>query len=267
MKVLNEKLIKRFHRNIIIPEIGEKGQSKLLESSVLVIGCGGLGSASLLYLAAAGIGRIGLVDSDQVEISNLQRQVIHNENNLGANKTRSAALKLKEFFPEVTLEEYNERLTSHNCRDIFSRYQVILDASDNFPTRYLMNHTAYLENKPIIMGAVLGFSGQVTTIIPDKTPCYSCLFPQAPPASFLAGEHKVLGILGTSPGLIGMIQATEAIKLLLNAGRLLEGKLLLYDGLNMTFDSISYDKNKECCVCGSQKTDNLARWEENHNKG
>ncbi|MCE1246094.1 MAG: HesA/MoeB/ThiF family protein [Firmicutes bacterium] len=258
--MLTDKLRQRFQRNLAISDFTEESQEKLLNSSVLVVGCGGLGSPVLMYLAAAGIGNIGLVDSDYVELSNLQRQIIHNETNLGMKKTESAAAKLKSLFPEINLNQYPYRLDSGNIREVFQKYDIIVDACDNFLTRYLMCHAAFIEKKPIIMGAVMEFRGQATTIIPGKTACYACLYPDPPPPEVFP-KGKPLGIMGTSPGIIGMIQATEAVKYILGTGELLENTLLLYDGLDMEFLKIQYNSKPDCQVCGQNKTDDLTIWE------
>lgn len=256
---LTDELKKRFNRNIILEQMGEEGQENLLGSSVLVAGCGGLGSASLLYLAAAGTGTLGLVDCDRVDVSNLQRQVIHDMNSIGEYKTESASRRIKALFPEITIEKFTLYLDSSNILEIFDRYDIIVDATDNFATRYLMNHAAHLTTKPIVMGAVFGFSGQATTIIPGKSACYNCLFPDYPPAQFVP-SGEVPGIMGTSPGIIGMIQATEVIKIILGTGMTLENRLLLYDGLDMQIHSIKYRRNSGCPVCGSNPTDDLTLW-------
>ena len=256
---LTDELKKRFNRNIIIDQVGEEGQIKLLSSSVLVAGCGGLGSSSLLYLAAAGIGRLGLVDCDRVDVSNLQRQIMHDTDSIGEYKTDSASRRIKGLFPEIITEKFTLRLDSSNILEIFDTYDIIVDATDNFPTRYLMNHAAHLKGKPVVMGAVFGFSGQATTIIPGKSACYNCLFPDYPPAQFVP-SGEVPGIMGTSPGIIGMIQATEVIKIILETGKLLENRLLLFDGLDMQIRSIKYHKNSHCPVCGSNPTDDLTIW-------
>ncbi len=256
---LTEELKIRFNRNIILPQVGEEGQRKLLSSSVLVAGCGGLGSASLLYLAAAGVGRLGLLDYDRVDVSNLQRQIIHDSKSIGMEKVYSAYWKIKEFFPEIDLVRYILNLNHMNIMHVFRKFDIIVDATDNFPTRYLMNHAAHLSGKPIVMGAVFGFSGQATTIIPGKSACYNCLFPDYPPAQSVP-PGEVPGIMGTSPGIIGMIQATEVIKIILGKGTTLENRLLLYDGLDMQFRIIKYRKNFDCPVCGTNPTDDLTLW-------
>lgn len=256
---LTDDLKKRFNRNIILPQVGEEGQKKLLGASVLVAGCGGLGSASLTYLAAAGIGRLGLVDFDRVDVSNLQRQVIHDVHSIGEYKTESASRRIKALFPEITTELFTLKLDSSNILEIFNDFDIIVDATDNFPARYLMNHAAHLAGKPIVMGAVFGFSGQATTVIPGRSACYCCLFSDYPPASFLS-PGEVPGIMGTSPGIIGMIQATEVVKLILETGSILENRLLLYDGLDMRIHPLKYGKNPDCPVCGVNPTDDLTLW-------
>jgi adenylyltransferase/sulfurtransferase len=247
---LSEQQRVRFNRNIVIPGIGEEGQEKLLRSSALIVGCGGLGSSSALYLAAAGLGRIGLVDFDVVELSNLQRQVMHKGENLGMPKTISATLTLQALNPGVSVEPYQLRIDEYNAVEIFQGYDVIIDATDNFDARYVINAAAHGAGKPAIMGAVLAFSGQLTTIIPGKTPCYRCLFPTPPPEEVFPGG-RAMGIMGTSPGIIGCLQATEALKLILGLGDLLLGRLLIYDGLGMDFEVIPFFKRPDCPVCGT----------------
>ena len=254
MKKITDKLKERFHRNIILPEIGEQGQEKLLNSSVLVVGCGGLGSASLFYLASAGIGKLGLIDSDKVELSNLQRQILHNEDRIGMKKVESAEITLKALFPEIQVEKFPERLILTNARKIFQKFDIIVDATDNLYSRYLMNYAALKEMKPIVMGGVHGFSGQVTTILPGETACYNCLFPGKQPNS-TSNKRQETGVMGMMPGIIGSIQALEAVKVLLDIEGILANRLLIFEGIEMSFDDIIYKKNPHCPVCGEEPYD------------
>ncbi len=247
---LSHSEIHRYSRHLLIPEVGLEGQKKLKAASVLVIGTGGLGSPVALYLAAAGIGRIGLVDYDVVDFSNLQRQVIHGQSSLGQQKVESARARMLDINPDIRVDAYNEPFTSENAFRIAEPYELIIDGTDNFPTRYLSNDLAVLTGKPNVYGSIFRFDGQVSVFHAKEGPCYRCLFPEPPPPGLVpsCAEGGVLGIL---PGTIGTLQATEAIKLILGIGESLIGKLLLYNALDMSFDFVKLRKNPNCKVCGS----------------
>lgn len=250
---LSHDEIRRYSRHLIMPEVGIQGQKKLKAASVLLIGTGGLGSPLSLYLAAAGIGRIGLVDYDVVDETNLQRQVIHFTSDVGKPKLESAAAKLSDINPYLVIEKHNVPLTSENALDILKDYDVIIDGTDNFPTRYLVNDACVLLGKPNVYGSIFRFEGQLTVFYAKEGPCYRCLFPEPPPPGLVpsCAEGGVLGIL---PGTIGTLQATEAIKLIIGIGKPLIGRMILYDALDMTFDTIKLRKNPKCPVCGEHPT-------------
>lgn len=243
--------ILRYSRHLLIPEVGLEGQRKLKGSSALVIGTGGLGSPVSLYLAAAGLGRIGLVDFDVVDSSNLQRQIIHGTSTLGQLKVESARAKLVDLNPEVQVDIYNEPFTSENAMRIAKDYDILLDGTDNFPTRYLTNDVAVFLGKPNIYASIYRFDGQVSVFYAKEGPCYRCLFPEPPPPGLVPSCAEG-GVLGVLPGTIGTIQATEALKVLLGIGEPLIGRLLLYNALDMSFDFVKLKKNPKCRVCGEQ---------------
>ena len=246
---LSHPEILRYSRHLLIPEVGLEGQQKLKASSILVVGTGGLGSPVALYLAAAGIGRIGLVDYDVVDYSNLQRQVIHGTSTIGQLKIESARARMLDLNPDIQVNIYNEPLTSANALSIAQGYDLIIDGTDNFPTRYLTNDLCVLTGKPNIYGSIFRFDGQVSVFDARRGPCYRCLFPEPPPPGLVpsCAEGGVLGIL---PGTIGTLQATEAIKVLLDIGEPLIGRLLLYNALDLSFDFVKLRKNPNCKVCG-----------------
>lgn len=248
-RVLTGEQRDRYSRHLLLPEVGEKGQAALLDAKVLLLGAGGLGSPSALYLAAAGVGTLGIVDPDTVDASNLQRQVIHATSRVGQPKVDSAEFALRELNPDVKVVKYQERLTSENIDRIFEGYDVIVDGCDNFPTRYLVNDASVMKNKPVVHGSIFRFEGQVTTFVPRVGPCYRCLYPQPPPPE-LAPSCQEAGVLGVLPGIIGVIQATEAIKLILRKGQPLVGRLLTYDSLGMKFRELKLRRDKECPMCG-----------------
>ncbi len=247
---LSHEEILRYSRHLLIPEVGLEGQRKLKASSALVIGAGGLGSPVALYLAAAGVGRIGLVDYDVVEVSNLQRQVIHATTRLKVSKVDSARLRMLDLNPGIRVDVYNEVLTSGNATRIANDYDVLIDGSDNFPTRYLLNDLCVLTGKPYVYGAVFRFEGQASLFYAKEGPCYRCLFPEPPPPDLVPSCAEG-GVLGVLPGTIGTIQATEAIKMLLGIGSPLVGRLLLYNALDMSFEYVRLKKNPKCRVCGT----------------
>lgn len=246
---LSRDEILRYSRHLLIPEVGLEGQKRLLASSALVVGTGGLGSPVALYLAAAGVGRIGLVDFDVIDPSNLQRQVIHGTGTVGRLKVESARERLLDLNPGIRVDTYNEPFTSANAMEIAADYDVLIDGTDNFPTRYLTNDVCVLLGKPNVYGSIFRFDGQASVFDAREGPCYRCLFPEPPPPGLVptCAEGGVLGVL---PGTIGTIQATEAIKILLGIGSSLAGRLLLYDALEMTFETIRLKKNPNCKICG-----------------
>lgn len=239
----------RYSRHLLLPEVGPNGQQRLKSASVLVVGVGGLGSPIAMYLAAAGIGHIGLVDFDTVDLSNLQRQVIHGTANLGQPKVESARQRILDINPGIEVKGFMEPFTASNAQEIAQGYELIIDGSDNFATRYLINDLCVITGKPYIYGSVLRFDGQVSVFDARYGPCYRCLFPEPPPPNLVpsCAESGVLGIL---PGTIGTLQATEALKLLLGVGDPLIGRLLLFNALDMTFDFIKLRKNPKCQICG-----------------
>ncbi|GAC1342008.1 MAG: molybdopterin-synthase adenylyltransferase MoeB [Myxococcales bacterium] len=240
----------RYSRHLLIPEVGEAGQAKLLRAKVLLIGAGGLGSPAALYLAAAGVGRIGLVDDDVVDESNLQRQILHNTKRVGMHKTESAKQTITELNPDVRVDEHRVRLNRDNALALFQDYDVVLDGTDNFGTRYLVNDACVLSGKPNAHGSIFRFDGQATTFVPGGgRPCYRCLFPEPPPPE-LAPSCQEAGVLGALPGIIGVLQAVETLKLILGKGEPLVGRLLLYDALEQKFREVKYTRDPECPSCG-----------------
>ncbi len=244
----------RYARHIILPNVGPQGQQKLLDSRVLVIGAGGLGSPILLYLAAAGVGTLGIVDFDTVDLSNLQRQIVHSTSDIGKSKTLSAQEHLQSLNPDVKVIPYTEALSSHNARQIIQSYDLIIDGSDNFPTRYLVNDACVLENKPLLYGAISQFEGQLSLFhAGDTSPCYRCLFPTPPKPGTVASCAEA-GVFGVLPGVVGSLMATEAIKFLLGLGETLSGVLLHYDGLYSEMRRVMIKRNQACVICGENPT-------------
>lgn len=243
----------RYSRHLIMPEVGVAGQERLKAGSVLLVGAGGLGSPLALYLAAAGVGRIGIVDFDVVDFSNLQRQILHGTADVGRPKLHSARDRIQAINPEVRVDSYETRLTAQNALDLLRPYDIIIDGTDNFPTRYLVNDACVLLNKLNVYGSIFRFDGQASVFAPGRGPCYRCLYPEPPPPGEVpsCAEGGVLGIL---PGLIGCIQATEAVKLLLGQGSPLIGRLLLYDALQMSFREFKVRRNPKCPLCGDAPT-------------
>ena len=246
---LSHEEILRYSRHLLIPEVGLEGQKKLKAASVLVIGTGGLGSPVSLYLAAAGVGRIGLVDYDVVDFSNLQRQVIHGTSRIGTLKVESARDRMLDLNPDIQVDIYNEPFTSENAMRIAADYDLIIDGTDNFPTRYLTNDVCVLLGKPNVYGSIFRFDGQVSVFYAKEGPCYRCLFPEPPPPGLVPSCAEG-GVLGVLPGTIGSLQATEALKLILGIGDTLIGKLMLYNALDMTFEYVKLRKNPNCKICG-----------------
>lgn len=239
----------RYSRHLLIPEVGEQGQLRLFKSKVLLVGAGGLGSPAALYLAASGVGTLGLIDDDIVDESNLQRQILHWTSSIGTPKTDSGRRTLFEVNPDVKVRTHNLRLNASNVEEIFADYDVIISGSDNFATAYLVNDAAVLLDKPVAYGSIFRFDGQASTFIPRKSPCYRCLYPVSTPPE-LAPSCAEAGVLGVLPGTIGMIQATEAIKLLLGIGEPLAGRLLVYDALAQTFREFKIRRDPKCQTCG-----------------
>lgn len=246
---LSREEIKRYSRHLMIPDVGMEGQRKLKAASVLIVGSGGLGSPNALYLAAAGVGRIGVVDYDVVDVSNLQRQVLHSTDRIGQSKTSSARDHIMALNPHIEVTTYEEILSSENIERIAGEYDILIDGTDNFPTRYLLNDYGVLAGKPYIYGSIFRFEGQVSVFDARRGPCYRCLFPEPPPPGLVPGCAEG-GVFGVLPGTIGTLQATEAIKLILEIGQPLIGKLLLYDALDNTFQPIQLRKNPNCKICG-----------------
>jgi len=247
---LTEDQIYRYSRHILLPEVGGNGQKKLLDSKVFCVGVGGLGSPIALYLAAAGVGTIGIADSDQVDISNLQRQVLHYTEDIGKPKAHSAQEKLEKLNPDVEVIAYHNLITKDNIRDIIRNYDIIVDGSDNFPTRYLVNDACYFEKKTLISGAIFQFEGQISVFKPHKGgACYRCLYPEIPPEGMMPSCQEA-GILGAVAGIIGTIQAVETLKEILEIGDSLEDRLLIFSALKMTFDSVKVNKHPDCNLCG-----------------
>ena len=251
MTTLNNEEILRYSRHLIMPEVGMAGQEKLKAASVLLIGAGGLGSPLALYLSAAGVGRLGLVDFDVVDATNLHRQVIHSTKSVGMLKVESAKARINEINPNVVVETYKEPVTRDNILKILANYDLVIDGTDNFPTRYLVNDAAVMLNKPNIYGSIFRFDGQVTVFKPKDGPCYRCLYPEPPPPGMVpsCAEGGVLGIL---PGTVGLIQATEAVKLIIGVGKPLIGRLLLYNALDMSFRELKIRRDPNCPMCSDK---------------
>jgi molybdopterin/thiamine biosynthesis adenylyltransferase/rhodanese-related sulfurtransferase len=253
-RVLSPAQRSRYARHLLIPQVGEEGQQKLLHARVLLIGAGGLGSPASLYLAAAGVGTLGIIDADVVDDSNLQRQIVHSTDRLGEPKVLSAKRTIEALNPDVHVETFEERLTSENVERILAdRWDVIVDGTDNFPTRYLVNDASVWHDIPVVHGSIYRFEGQVTVFHPNHGPCYRCLYP-APPPPELAPSCAEGGVLGVLPGIVGSLQASEALKIVLGAGDTLAGRLLLFDALHTTFDEVTIKRNPDCPVCGENPT-------------
>ncbi len=243
----------RYSRHFLIPEVGEEGQKKLLDSKVLLIGAGGLGSPAALYLAAAGVGTIGIVDNDVVDVSNLQRQILHGQEWIGKPKVESAYARLHSLNPGIEIVRHALHLSSDNVVKVFEPYDIIVDGTDNFTTRYLVNDACVMMNKPNVHGSIFRFEGQATFFLPHDGPCYRCLYPEPTPAD-LAPSCAEAGVLGVLPGVVGVIQATEAVKFLLGKGKLLTGRLLQYDALDMEFRTLKLRRDPGCPICGERPT-------------
>ena len=248
-RMLSPEQRNRYQRHLLLPEVGEKGQLALLDSKVLMLGAGGLGSPAALYLAAAGVGTIGIIDMDVVDASNLQRQILHNTDRIGDRKVDSAKKTLTLINPDVNVVTYDVRLGADNILDIIDGYDLIVDGTDNFPTRYLVNDASLLKRIPVIHGSIFRFEGQATVFNPYEGPCYRCLLPEPPPAE-LAPSCSEAGVLGVLPGIVGSIQAVEAIKVLLGVGDTLQGRLLAYDALEQSFRTFKVRRDPACPACG-----------------
>jgi adenylyltransferase/sulfurtransferase len=245
--------LNRYSRHFILPEVGEAGQAKLLDAKVLLIGAGGLGSPSAFYLAAAGVGTLGIVDMDVVDVSNLQRQILHTNDRVGMPKVESAQKTLNALNPDIKVVGYRDRVTSENIMELISGYDVIVDGCDNFPTRYLVNDACVMANKPNVHGSIFQFEGQATVFYPHKGPCYRCLFPEPPPPG-AAPSCQEAGVLGVLPGLVGCVQALETMKLILGVGRPLIGRMVYFDTLSMELRIHKLRKDPNCPVCGEHPT-------------
>ena len=245
----SEEQVTRYSRHILLPEVGGKGQQKIGQAKVLIVGAGGLGSPVAFYLAAAGVGTIGVIDGDVVDLSNLQRQVIHRTDDIGRPKVDSAKSKMLALNPGVTVETHETRLTAENALDIIGRYDIIVDGVDNFPAKFLINDACFFARKPLVHGGILRFDGRVFTILPGKSACYRCVFKQPPPPGMVASCQEA-GVLGAMAGVIGTIQATEVLKLILGRGRLLTDRLLDYDARLTRFREIRIARNPKCQLCG-----------------
>ena len=253
-KALDDAKRRRYSRHLLIPEVGEEGQLRLLESRILLIGAGGLGSPASLYLAAAGVGTLGIVDDDAVDETNLQRQIVHSTERLGESKAESAKRTIEALNPDVTVKVFRERLTSENVDRILGEgWDVIVDGADNFPTRYLLNDASVWHDIPVVHGSIYRFEGQTTVFKPKEGPCYRCLFPQPPPPE-LAPSCAEGGVLGVLPGIVGSLQANEALKLALGIGESLVGRLLIFDALDTQFTEITLRRDPDCPVCGDHPT-------------
>ncbi len=250
---LSPEQVERYSRHLLIPEVGVAGQQKLLDSKVLLIGAGGLGSPAAYYLAAAGVGTLGIVDSDVVDRTNLQRQILHDTARIGMPKVDSARETLTRLNPDVCVVGYRERLTSRNIDDILPAYDLVVDGADNFPTRYLLNDASLKHEKPVVHGSIYRFEGQVTVFKPFEGPCYRCLFHEPPPPE-LAPSCAEAGVLGVLPGIIGSLQANEALKLLLGVGEPLVGRFLLFDALDTSFREVKVRRDPKCLACGEHRT-------------
>jgi adenylyltransferase/sulfurtransferase len=249
----NDTQIQRYSRHILLPEVGGKGQAKLASARALVIGAGGLGSPVAFYLAAAGVGTVGIIDGDVVDLSNLHRQILHHTSDVNRLKVESARAKLTALNPDVVVIPHAERLTADNALALFAQYDIVIDGTDNFPTKFLANDAAFFANRPLIHGGILRFVGQVLTILPGQSACYRCIFKAPPPAGLIPSCQEA-GVLGALAGVIGTIQATEALKLLLGLPQPLAGRLLTYDALTNAFREITVRRNPTCPLCGERPT-------------
>lgn len=249
-KMLNPQQMRRYQRHLLLPEVGEAGQQKLFDAKILLLGAGGLGSPAALYLAAAGVGTIGIIDMDVVDHTNLQRQVVHSISSVGSLKTESARTRILGLNPDCNVITYNERLEAKNVLEIISDYDIIIDGTDNFPTRYLLNDAAIIASKPVVHGSIFRFDGQVTVLDPTKGPCYRCMLPEPPPPE-LAPSCAEAGVLGILPGIVGSFQGLEAMKIVLEIGEPLIGRILTFDSLEMKFKNFTVRKDPNCLACST----------------
>jgi len=248
-----EDQLQRYSRHIILPEVGEQGQIKILKAKVFIVGAGGLGSPVGFYLSAAGVGRIALIDNDEVDLSNLQRQIAHNTKTIGKPKVESAKNTFESLNPDVHIIPIKQRLTKLNILDLIKDYDIVVDCSDNYATRFLVNDACVMVKKPLVTGAIFKFEGQLTVVIPGEGPCYRCLFEEPPPPGILPSPQGV-GLLGVIPGVIGTLQAAEVLKLIVGTGHILKGELLIYDALKPSFRKVKIPKNPDCPVCSNHPT-------------
>lgn len=251
--ILNNEQIERYSRQILLSEVGGKGQEKLLQAKVLIIGVGGLGSPVAAYLAGAGVGTLGVVDSDRVELSNLHRQILYTSDDIGKKKAEVAQIRLQKVNPDIKVIPYVLRLNSKNIMEIIKDYDIVVDGSDNFPTRYLVNDACVLSKKPLVHGAFFRTEGQATVFKSSEGPCYRCVFSEPPPPGAVSSCQEA-GVIGALAGVIGVIQATETLKLILNAGEPLIGKLIIFNALEMSFRKVRLPKDKNCPICGEKPT-------------
>jgi len=258
---LSQDELRRYSRHLLLQDVGEEGQLRLKHARVLLVGAGGLGSPAAMYLAAAGVGTLGIIDPDRVDETNLQRQILHGTADIGRPKTDSARETLSEINPHVAVNLYQERLTSQNALEIARHYDILIDGSDNFPTRYLLNDTGVLLGRPVIYGSIFRFEGQVSVFGTENGPCYRCLFRDPPPPGLIPGCAEA-GVFGVLPGIVGTIQATEAIKMILGLGETLTGRLLLIDALTMQFRTMEIKRDPECPACGTREIQHLVDYEE-----
>jgi molybdopterin/thiamine biosynthesis adenylyltransferase len=249
----SEDQLRRYSRHLILPEIGEQGQIKLLGSKVFMVGAGGLGSPVGFYLAAAGVGTLGIIDDDEVDLSNLQRQIAHCTRNVGIPKVESAKNTFESLNPDVNVIAMRQRLTKENVLDLIKDYDVVADCSDNYATRFLVNDACVMTGKPLVTGAISKFEGQLTVVIPREGPCYRCLFEEPPPSGVLPSPQEA-GLLGVIPGVIGALQAAEILKFIVGAGEILKGELLIYDALKPSFRKVKIPRNPQCAVCSENPT-------------
>lgn len=252
MKFTEEQL-QRYSRHLILPEVGEQGQTRLLAARVFMVGAGGLGSPVGYYLSAAGVGTLAIIDNDDVDLSNLQRQIAHCTRTLGIPKVESAKNTFESLNPDVHIIPFKDRLTKHNILDLIKDYDIVVDCSDNYATRFLVNDACVMSGKPLVTGAIFKFEGQLTVVIPGEGPCYRCLFEEPPPPGMLPSPQGV-GLLGVIPGVIGTLQAAEVLKLIIGKGHILKGELLIYDALKPSFRKVKIPKNPDCPVCSSHPT-------------
>jgi molybdopterin/thiamine biosynthesis adenylyltransferase len=248
-----EDQLQRYSRHLILPEVGEHGQEKLLNARVFIVGAGGLGSPVGYYLSAAGVGTIAIVDNDEVDLSNLQRQIAHNTGTVGIPKVESAKNTFESLNPDVHIIPIKERLKKHNILDLIKKYDIVVDCSDNYATRFLVNDACVMAKKILVTGAIFKFEGQLTVVIPGEGPCYRCLFEEPPPPGVLPSPQGA-GLLGVVPGVIGTLQAAEVLKLIVGAGHILKGELLIYDALKPSFRKVKIPKNPDCAVCSDHPT-------------